>query len=60
LFKSGTGEKTASNLNIDFLGDVPLEPEIVSLSDKGQVFVKDNNSIAAEKFGEIVSKIEKI
>lgn len=60
LFKSGTGDKIASNLNIDFLGDVPLEPEIVSLSDKGQVFVKEGNSIAAEKFGEIVSKIEKI
>jgi hypothetical protein len=42
------------------LGDIPLEPEIVILSDKGKVFIKDSNSIAAEKFGEIVSKIEKI
>jgi len=60
LFKSGAGEKVASNLNIDFLGDVPLEPEVVVLSDQGKVFVKDNNSIAAKKFGEIVSKIENI
>jgi len=60
LFKSGSGKKIASDLNIDFLGDIPLEPNIVVSSDQGNAFIKDSNLIATQNFMQIVSKIEKI
>lgn len=42
LFKSGGGEKLASNEGIRFLGRIPIEPEIVQAGDSGKSYVKEH------------------
>ena len=36
IFKSGGGEKLASEMNVPFLGRIPLEPKIVESGDSGK------------------------
>ena len=59
IFKSGGGRRIAEDLNIPFLGKIPLDPEICEDSDKGMPFIIEHmNSPAAMAFMEIVKKIE--
>lgn len=60
LFNKGGGEKAAAELGIDFLGDIPIDKEIVDLSDSGRAFIKygNKNSIAFKKIEKVVSRIE--
>lgn len=60
LFKKGGGKKAADELDVDFLGDIPIDKEIVDLSDSGRVFVKHGNmdSAAFKKMEKIVKRIE--
>ena len=61
LFKKGGGRKAALELGVEFLGSIPLEPDIVKLSDEGKVFVKyRDGSTASKRLGEIVEKIEAV
>ena len=61
LFKKGGGRKAALELGVEFLGSIPLEPDIVKLSDEGKVFVKyKDESTASKRLGEIVEKIEAV
>ena len=39
LFGIGGGEKSAQDLNVPFLGRIPIEPEMVKSGDSGQPFV---------------------
>lgn len=39
LFKTGGGEKAAAELDVPFLGRLPIDPEIVSSGDEGRPFV---------------------
>ncbi|MEW6088186.1 MAG: Mrp/NBP35 family ATP-binding protein [bacterium] len=39
LFKKGGGEKAAKDLNVPFLGSIPIEPEIVKLGDEGKPYI---------------------
>ena len=39
LFGSGGGEKSAEDLNVPFLGRIPVEPEMVKHGDSGQPFI---------------------
>lgn len=58
LFKTGGGEKAAKEMNVPFLGKVPIEPEIVTFGDEGKPFVWDRKeSSAAKVFGEMVELI---
>jgi len=58
LFGSQGGEKAAEDLGAAFLGRIPIEPEIVSASDEGKLFIiKHENSKAAKAFRGIVEKI---
>ncbi len=60
IFKSGGGEAMAENMGVNFLGKIPLEPHIVHSGDEGNPFstmVSDGNSIAMERFSEIVNSI---
>lgn len=41
LFKGGGGEKLAEKMGVDFLGSIPLDPEIVNSSDEGILYVKE-------------------
>jgi len=61
VFKTGGGEKIASEMNVTFLGRIPLDPKICEDSDEGVPFVvKHKDSAAAKAFMEIVRKIEEV
>jgi ATP-binding protein involved in chromosome partitioning len=60
IFKSGGGEATAKDMNIQFLGRIPIEPRIVLSGDSGMpIVVSDPESISAKAFKKIVEKIIK-
>ncbi len=60
IFKSGGGEATAKEMNIQFLGKVPIEPGIVVSGDKGMpIVLEDPESLSAKAFSEIIDKIIK-
>ena len=60
IFKSGGGVATAKNLNIQFLGAVPIEPRIVTSGDSGMpIVIDDPDSASAKVFKEITQKIIK-
>jgi nitrogenase subunit NifH len=60
LFKIGGGEKAARELQVPFLGRIPLDPQIVKNCDQGNPFVAANpDSAAAKAFMEISDRIEK-
>ena len=59
LFKTGGGEKAASQLRVPFLGRVVFDPDIVQKSDRGIPFVENvPDSKAAKAFREIGKKCE--
>jgi len=58
LFKTGGGERAAAELNVPFLGRIPLDPRIVISGDEGKPFaVYQADSEAARAFQEIVDKV---
>lgn len=60
IFKSGGGENTAKDMNVQFLGRVPIEPGIVECGDSGMPAVlKYPESASAKAFETIVDKIVK-
>jgi MinD-like ATPase involved in chromosome partitioning or flagellar assembly len=61
VFKKGGGEQAAKELELNFLGSIPLEAEIVVGGDAGKPFVLSQpDSQAAKAFAEIVERVEKI
>ena len=40
IFKTGGGEKMASEMEVPFLGRIPIEPKIVEHSDNGKPFIQ--------------------
>lgn len=60
IFKSGGGEATAKDMNVQFLGRVPIEPGIVDSGDSGTpVVLKYPESASAKAFESIIDKIIK-
>jgi Mrp family chromosome partitioning ATPase len=60
LFKKGGGEKAAEELEIPFLGRVPIEPAVVETGDKGiPVIMSFPESRSAKAFSQIVDKLLK-
>lgn len=59
IFKKGGGEKIAEETGVNFLGSIPFDPEIVSLSDRGKPLAKESLPVS-NVFSEIVEKIENI
>jgi len=58
IFKSGGGEKAAKEMDVPFLGKIPIDPQIVVASDDGKPYVYFyGKSKASSIFEEIVSKI---
>jgi len=58
LFKSDGGKKVATDLNLPFLGSIPIEFEMVELGDSGKPYVYfRKGSEVARKFEEIIQKI---
>lgn len=60
LFGEGVTQKAADEFGIQHLGSLPLDPRIISLSDKGTPFVvEDPDSKAAKAFSEVVEQLRK-
>ena len=58
LFKEGGGERVSKEMEVLFLGRVPIEPEIVESGDSGKPFILSNpESRASRAFKAIVEKI---
>ncbi|MCL2786608.1 MAG: Mrp/NBP35 family ATP-binding protein [Methanomassiliicoccaceae archaeon] len=58
IFKSGGGERTATEMGIQFLGRVPIEPKITESGDSGvPVVVSSPDSASAKAFMDIADKI---
>jgi len=49
IFKSGGGEKMATQMNVPFLGRVPIDPQIVRACDSGQPYVQHYSSSQAAR-----------
>ncbi|WP_455364528.1 Mrp/NBP35 family ATP-binding protein [[Eubacterium] cellulosolvens] len=59
IFNSGGGEKIAKEMNIPFLGKIPIDPKISEDSDAGKPFIlRHPDTSAAKAFKEIVKNIE--
>jgi len=59
IFKTGGGEKAAKDFGINFLGKIPLDPEIVTVGDSQQEMnIKNKETI--KSYQEVVNRIEKI
>jgi ATP-binding protein involved in chromosome partitioning len=60
VFSRGGGSKISDEMNVEYLGSIPMDPRISSDSDKGTPFVISHpDSPAARKFSQIVKKVEK-
>ncbi|KPJ59698.1 MAG: hypothetical protein AMJ46_10125 [Latescibacteria bacterium DG_63] len=60
LFGTGGGAKAAQDLKVPFLGRIPIEPDIVKLSDSGEPFVHhrkdtDTGKIVADIIDRIIA-----
>ena len=60
IFMNGGGEATAKEMNIQFLGKIPIEPSIVESGDSGiPVVLKYPKSESAKAFESIIDKVIK-
>lgn len=56
IFKSGGGEKLAADFKVDFLGRIPLDPELMACGDDGiPLLVKTTESPSAKAFIHLAS-----
>ncbi len=61
IFKTGGGLKASMDLQVPFLGKVPIDPKIVLTGDSGEPFlVKYSSTDAGKAFSKIVEKIEEV
>jgi ATP-binding protein involved in chromosome partitioning len=59
IFKTGGGRNAANMLNVPFLGEIPLDPNVVVLSDSGSPYVEKHPSTAiSEAFEKIAKECE--
>jgi len=58
IFGTGGGETMAKEMNVPFLGRIPLDPMIVDASDNGKPFIYHNNKThAAAAFSQAIQPI---
>jgi len=58
VFKTGGGEKTATDFKIPFLGRVPMDPRVVLGGDGGTPYLtSDSESPAITAFGKLIDKV---
>ena len=58
IFKTGGGEKMASEMGVPFLGRIPIEPRIVDYSDSGKPFIRDfAGTEAARAFESVIEPL---
>lgn len=60
LFKTGGGEKAAKEMGANFLGRLPIDPEMVISGDAGiPMVLKDEDSVSVKPLNEILDRIVK-
>jgi ATP-binding protein involved in chromosome partitioning len=58
IFKSGGGENMAREMNIPFLGRIPIDPQIVHACDSGEPYIRQySQNHAAQSFNEAIKPI---
>jgi len=57
IFKYGGGERAATELDVPFLGRVPLDPKVVEATDAGTPFVLQKDLKVQEAFEHIVKMV---
>ena len=58
IFKSGGGEAMAADMDVPFLGRVPLDPAVVQAGDAGELYMETHpRSPTARAFGGLVQAI---
>mgnify|MGYP000389060237 CR=1 FL=1 len=59
IFKTGGGQRIALEMNVEFLGRIPYDNLLMSLSDEGKIYLKDykNGTAVSEAFNYISNKI---
>jgi len=58
IFKSGGGEEMAIQMNVPFLGRIPIDPQIVDACDSGKPYIQQYSlSQAAKSFNEAIKPI---
>jgi ATP-binding protein involved in chromosome partitioning len=61
LLGSGGGRKISEEMNLDFLGQIPIDPKITENTDQGTPFiVKDSESQTVKIFNGIVEKVQNV
>jgi ATP-binding protein involved in chromosome partitioning len=61
LFKTGGGERSSRDLNVPFLGAIPIDPSVVAGGDSGSPIVAETpDSLAARAFRGLAQKIERV
>ncbi len=61
IFQTGGGEIMAREMDVPFLGALPIDPRIVTAADSGTVYIEDASSSAvAEAFRQVVDPILKL
>ena len=59
LFGSGGGETVAAEMNVPFLGKIPLDPKVVVAGDQGRPFLEtEADSATAKAFGVVLDNME--
>ncbi|MBN2073028.1 MAG: Mrp/NBP35 family ATP-binding protein [Actinobacteria bacterium] len=60
LFGEGTARETAEKMNVVYLGEIPMDPEVIKLCDSGKLFESlDKESAAAKNIMKLAEVIEK-
>jgi len=61
IFGIGGGAKMAAHMGVSILGEIPIEPEMVDLGDKGELalLMKKNELEINRAYGQIIDRIEK-
>jgi Mrp family chromosome partitioning ATPase len=60
VFKSGGGERTARDFNINFLGRIPMDPQVVTGGDDGRPYLSsEQDSPAVQAFAGLLDNVEK-
>ncbi|MEX2724425.1 MAG: Mrp/NBP35 family ATP-binding protein [Candidatus Freyarchaeota archaeon] len=61
ILGAGGGKKISQEMNLNLLGQIPIDPKITENTDHGTPFIVENpESQTAKTFNEIVQKIQKI
>jgi Mrp family chromosome partitioning ATPase len=56
IFGAGGGQRMSEEMNVPFLGAIPIDPKVCALGDHGQSFVQSGTD-AGSSFNKIVEKL---